>query len=109
MKKLKKVGLLLLPFLALGFFLMITDPYDIPLPLLVVPFVLLGFGIFKVTATAISRLTKLSQTRIRLITGLITSLLLLAILLQSIRQLSLKDFFLLVALLFGLTFYLRRV
>lgn len=109
MKKLKQIGLLLLPFFALSIFLMATDPYDIPLPLLVVPFVLLGFGIFKVVVAAAGTLTKLSKARIRLIAGLITSLLLLVVLLQSIRQLSLKDFFLLLALLFGLTFYLRRV
>jgi hypothetical protein len=109
MKKLKQIGLLLLPFFVLGIFLMSTDPYNIPLPLLVVPFILVGFGIFRGLTFTVSNLTKLSKTRIRLLAGLITSLILLVVLLQSIRQLSLKDFFLLVALLFGLTFYLRRV
>ena len=109
MKRLKQIGLLLLPFITLGFFLLLTDPHDIPLPLLVVPFVLLGFGIFRLLSFALARLTKLSVARIRLLAGLITSLVELLVLLQSIRQLSLKDFFLLVALLVGLTFYLRRV
>lgn len=109
MKRLKQIGLLLLPFIILGIFLLLTDPYDIPLPLLVVPFVLLGFGIFRLLSFVLARLTKLSVARIRLLAGLITSLVELLVLLQSIRQLSLKDFFLLVALLVGLTFYLRRV
>lgn len=109
MKKLKQTGLLLLPFFILGVFLLMTDPYNIPLALLVIPFVLLGFGIFRLVSFVLARATKLSVARTRLLAGLITSLVELLILLQSIRQLSLKDFLLLVTLLVGLTFYLRRV
>lgn len=108
MKKLKQIGLLLLPFVLLIAFLLLTNPYDVPLAFLTAPFVLLGIGVFRLFSFTLNA-TKLSDTKIRLIAGLITSLVLLMTLLQSLRQLSLKDFLLMVALLFGLAFYLRRI
>lgn len=108
MKKLKQIGLLLLPFVLLVAFLLFTDPYSIPLALLTIPFVLLGIGVFRLFSFTLNA-TRLSDTKIRLISGLITSLILLMTILQSIQQLSLKDFLLMVALLVGLTFYLRRI
>ncbi len=108
MKKLKQIGLLLLPFIALAGFLLFTNPYDVPLPLLTIPFALLGFGIFQLQILLLHHVTKLSAGKVRMIASLVSSLVLLLILLQSIRQLSLKDFLLLIALVTGLTFYLRR-
>lgn len=109
MKHFKQIGLLLLPFLLLTVFLLSTDPYKIPLVFLVVPFVLLGFGTFRLTKTVLSILSPLSVTKVNLLAGMVTSFILVVAILQSIRQLSLADFLLLAALLGGLSFYLRRV
>lgn len=109
MKRLKSIGLLLLPFLLLAVFLLFTDPYKIPLVFLVVPFVLFGFGSFRLVKSSLIRLTKLSIAKANLFAGIVTSFFLIIAILQSIRQLSLADLLLMIALLAGLTFYLRRV
>lgn len=109
MKNLRQIGLLLLPFLLLVGFIVSTDPYKIPLVLLVVPFALLGIGVFRLSTFLLLEITRFSRARARLFAGLITSFVIIAMILQSIRQLSLVDFALLVVLLMGLSFYLRRI
>jgi hypothetical protein len=107
MNHFKKLTLILAPFLLLGLFLMLTDPYDLPLIILLLPFVLLGWGIFKATKE-LGKQAGLSQRRSKLTATIVTILVLLTVLLQSIRQLSAKDFIILIVLLAGVTLYVRR-
>lgn len=107
MNQFKKYALVILPFLLLGLFLAFTDPYNLPLIVLLVPFVLLGWGVFKGLQVGGS-LTGLSPRRSKVIAVIVTTLVLLTVLLQSIRQLSIKDFIILIVLLAGVTFYIRR-
>jgi len=108
MKQLQKFGLLLiLPGLFL-LFVIFSDPYKLPLALIVVPFVLFAATIYRFSKFFLQRL-HVSKGRAVFIAGTMTGLLLLLALLQSIRQLSLKDFLILLALVIGLTLYLRRI
>ncbi len=85
-----------------------TDPFSLPLVLLVVPFGLFAATIYQ-CSRAVLRALRLSGRRTRLIASIITALLLLLALLQSIHQLSLRDLLIVLALLAGLTLYLRRI
>ncbi len=108
MKNIKRLALLLAPFLVLFVMLLLTDPFQLPLMLLMVPFLLFGLGCFLVIRELL-KLIPVSVRRRKVIAGVLTSVLLLAMLLQSIRQLSLKDLLILSALLIGVTFYVRRI
>jgi hypothetical protein len=108
LKQIRKIGLfLVLPSLLVAFVLL-TDPYKLPLVFLVVPFVLFAATVYQFSHAGL-RALGVSRRRARLIGIIVTSLLLLLALLQSIHQLSLKDFLILTALLIGLTLYLRRL
>lgn len=95
-------------FTALFVFLATTDPFKLSLVVLFVPFVLLGVGVYHVVFL-LSTLSGLSDRRGRAIAFVATGMLLLAALLQSIRQLSLRDFCILTILLAGVLFYMRRI
>jgi len=85
-----------------------TNPYALPLPLLPIPFLLLGLGSYYVTS-AILQMTPLPERKAKLVSAVLTSIVLLGVVLQSIRQLSSKDFLILLALLVGITWYMRRL
>ena len=108
MTQLRKFGTLLVPPIVLLLFLMFTDPYKLPLALIVVPFVLVAFGLYR-AIKAILGLSPLSSTKVRLISGITTGLVVLLLVFASLHQFSIKDFLILAALLAGLTFYLRRI
>lgn len=108
MKNTKSLGLLFLPFLLLGIFVVTTDPYKLPIPLLPVPFLLLGVGVYRL-ALRLLRISPLSSRKASFIAGTLTAVILLLTILQSIRQLSVKDFLILAVLLIGMTFYMRRI
>jgi hypothetical protein len=108
MKHVKKAALLLVPPAFLVAFLLLTDPYNLPLAFILVPFLILGITTYYVMRTSL-QLTPLSLRKRTFIASTFTGTLLLLVLLQSIRQLSVKDLLILVALLVGLTFYVRRL
>ena len=89
-------------------FIVSTDPYKLPLPLVVVPFLLLAVIVYQGSSFTLAK-SPLRGRRPRLVAGMVTSIILLLVLLQSIRQLSVKDFLILGALLVGLLLYLRRL
>jgi uncharacterized membrane protein len=109
MKASKKVGLLFLPFFVLGAFILFTDPYVLPLPLLLIPFLLLGIGCFYSAREFLRVAAPLSRRKRNFMAGMLTSIVLLGVLLQSIRQLSIKDFLIMAVLLIGTTLYMRRI
>lgn len=108
MKNIKKLALILAPFFLLLAITLLTDPYKLPLFLLVVPFLLLGIGSYAVLVELL-RMGSVSRKKRKAIAAILTSILLLGVLLQSIRQLSVKDLLILLVLLAGVTFYVRRI
>jgi len=108
MKRTQNFVTLLLPFLALAVFILSTDPYSLPLSLLLVPFLLIGVGCFRATREFL-RMTPISRRKGSLIAGVLASIILLSVVLQSIKQLYIKDFLILVAFLVGMTLYMRRI
>lgn len=108
MKYPKNFVLLAAPFVGLVLFILFTDPYKLPLALVPVPFLLIGVGLYR-SVRFISQRAGLTKNKSRLVAAIVTALVLLLGLLQSIHQLSIKDFLLLAGLLIGLTLYLRRI
>lgn len=110
MKKLTKRSILSVAGLtgALVVFLLMTDPYKLPLIFLTVPFLLLTALIYLICRLLLGRLIG-RKSKTRYIAGVMTGLLMLIILLQTIRQLSIRDFLIVGALFVGLTFYMRRI
>jgi hypothetical protein len=92
----------------LGVFLLLTDPYRLPLVFLTVPFLLLSVSTYLICRLVAGSLIG-GKRKSRYIAGVMTGLLMLVILLQTIRQLSIRDFLIVGALFVGLTFYMRRI
>ena len=97
-----------IPLLAGIIFILMTDPYKLPLVLLLIPFALFAFGLYHALSSLLSK-SGLSKQKCRFLAAVITSLILLLALLQSIHQLSIKDFLIAGALMLGIVFYLRRM
>lgn len=108
MKKTKRFALLILPFALLGLMTLLTDPYELPLAALLLPFILIGWGVYSLTRE-ILRLSPLSARKVRFISGSSTAIILLTAVLQSIGQLSVRDFMIMLALLVGVALYVRRI
>lgn len=104
----RDTGFLALLIVGLVLFLLFTSPYELPLFMLIVPFILLALILFKLSKM-ILMLLSVSGKKSKFISGAITSLVMLVILLQSIRQLSINDFLIVTALFVGLIFYMRRI
>lgn len=109
-KQVQKLTTLLLLWISLPVFLLATNPDNVPLPLLIVPFILLAAALYK-TATTLLRLTftKASTHRIRIMAVVISLLPTLLIILSSIRQLTIRDVAIVGGLLVLIVFYMRRL
>lgn len=108
LKYANKFSPIIVPLALLVLFTILTDPYKLPLALLVIPFILVAALVYQ-TLKLLLRRTPLSSRKARLTSVIVTCLVLLLVLLQSIRQLSLKDFLILAALTIGIMFYLRHI
>ena len=110
MKQVQKLIILLVLWLSLPLFLLVTNPETLPLYVLPVPFLLLAFLLYKTTRLALNLAAKgMDDGRARLI-ALITAILpTLLLILASIRQLTIRDTAIVVALLVILTFYMKRL
>lgn len=106
-QKLITIGLL---WVSLPIFLLITNPEELPIAMLVVPFILL-FAMLYITARVGLRIIfpSISTARLRLLAVLIGALPTLLLILASIKQLTVRDTAIVVGLLVMLVFYLRRV
>lgn len=90
-------------------YLMVTDPGNISLALLLVPFLLLGICIHELAYILLVGLLKRKSLVFRRIIPLATSsLIVLLLLLQSLNQLTIKDGLILLALLTVFWLYLWR-
>ncbi len=96
------------PLIALLLFLAFTDPQELSLPLLLVPFLLL-FTVFFVIIHLLSRrmfqLKRINSTVTAFFLALFPVILLL---LSSVGQISFADVAVVLLLFFGILFYLRR-
>lgn len=108
MKNIRQLALLCGPLVLLLAIFLFTDPYRLPLVLLVLPFLLFGMGCF-ISLKVLLRFTPIAPGRRGVMAGILTAAILLVLLLQSIRQLSVRDLLILLALLSGVTFYVRRI
>lgn len=106
-KNIRSSLLALLPFILLTLFIMLTDPYRLPIFLIPVPLALLSFGVFGAIKFGL-QIFHVPPSKSKILAGLVTSALLLIVLLQSIGQLHLRDFLILAFLVIGLAFYLQR-
>lgn len=110
LKQVQKLIILLVFWVSLPLFLLTTDPETLPLPLLLVPFLLLALALYKTAELGYKILfKKLTTQRIRLLAVITASLPTLILILASIGQLTLRDTAIIGGLLIFLTFYLRRI
>jgi hypothetical protein len=109
-KQVQKVITLLLVWISLPVFLLVTNPETLPLPLLIIPFVLLFAVLYISAKTIIKTFLKDVPAKRRQTMAVVFALLpTLLILLASIRQLTVRDIAIIFGLLILLMFYLRRV
>lgn len=111
--KQKLVRTILIEILAIGLFIVLvltTNPYRLPLALLVVPFVLI-FIVFYQGLILVSLKSKgeYQTKKQKLIATIFASSIITLALLQSIRQLSVRDLIIIIVLAVGLSLYLRRI
>lgn len=109
-KQVQKLIAIAALWISLPIFILVTNPEKLPLPMLVVPFLLL-FAMLYITASVGLRIifSTLSNARLRVLSVLIGALPTLLLVLASIRQLTVRDTAIVVGLLVMLVFYLRRV
>jgi hypothetical protein len=108
MKRLKTVASILVPLLLFVLFIILTDPYKLPLALLVAPFIFIAVFTYRLSKYLLVH-AGVSQKKSNFISGIITTLLLLLLLMQSIRQLTVKDLLIMFALIVGVTLYFKRI
>lgn len=90
-------------------FLMSTNPQNLPLPLLIVPFLWLFMSIFWVTLYIVRKFTKrLSKSRRVIVAGVFATFPVLLLVFQSIHQLTIRDVVISVAMVCIAAFYLDR-
>lgn len=91
-KLIKKTGIAIVVVLILGLFISFTNPQDLPIALLIVPFILF-FVLVKVVAGLIIGLLfiNLSKLKARAISNSISLLLLFILVLNSLGQFTWKD------------------
>lgn len=104
----KKIVQLFCPPLLFLAFISTTNPTKLPLPILLFPFLLIGLSLYLFIRELLV-LTPISQRKIKLTALTLTIIILIGVLLQSIRQLSIKDFLILATLVVCVALYLRKV
>ena len=96
-------------YLGVAGFLVLTNPASLPLPMLVVPFLLLFAALYFTVELLLSRyLPNLGSRAQHALSLSLTSLPILLLILQSIGQLSARDLLITAGLVGGLVFYFRK-
>jgi hypothetical protein len=110
LKQVQKLTGLILLWVSLPAFLLVTNPETSPLPLLIVPFILLAAALYK-SAEIILRLSfnRASDQRTKITAAVVALLPTLLLILASIRQLTIRDTAIVGGLLLLLVFYMRRL
>lgn len=106
--KYTKIGALI-GLYALGpLFFSLTDPNNLPLPLLILPFLWLFAALFVSVLVVLKYKTSASVKQSRIIASLFASLVVLLCVFQSIHQLSIRDVAISVAIIGIAALYLLR-
>jgi hypothetical protein len=108
MKQGKKIVYLCTTPLLLLTFMFLTDPYKLPLVLIIVPFLLLSVTVYQFASVGLQPLPA-GTTKKRYLSIILSALIVLVVVLQSLHQLSIKDFLILAALLAGIAFYVQKI
>lgn len=105
-KKLLKLAAVYLTGIA---FLVFTNPSNLPVPFLIVPFLLLFVAIFMTVHYVLeAHLATIARKRRVVMAGVCATLPVLLLVFESIHQLSMKDFLITVALIVCVSFYMLR-
>jgi hypothetical protein len=109
-KQVQKLTTLVLAWVSLPIFLLATNPEELPLPLLIVPFILLLACLYVTAKVFLNIFFKDIDTgRRKTMAAIFAVLPTLLILLASINQLTVRDTAIVLGLLVLLLFYLRRL
>jgi len=108
MKQGKKIIYLCATPILLLTFMFSTDPYRLPLVLLVIPFILLAVTVYQFASVGFQP-APVSAPKKKYLSLIVSGLIVLLIILQSLHQLSIKDLLILLALLASVTFYVRKI
>lgn len=104
----RKYGLLFVLYIAGPLFILLTNPHNLPLPLIILPFLWL-FTVLFVTSSLILKSRKgITKRKIVIVAGVIASLPVLLAIFQSIHQLSIKDVLLSLGLVLLAAWYVLR-
>lgn len=97
-----------IPWLALGLFMAFTHPAELPVYALLVPFVLLGVALYVTLNSAVGAYFKTKNKHQKNVTLLLTLFLVTCAGLQSVGQLTMRDFITVLLLTLLGYFYLYR-
>lgn len=104
----QKYGTLTLLYIAGPLFIVLTNPRNLPLPLLVLPFLWLFTALFVTTSMLVKRRKDISKRQVVIIAGVVASIPVLLAIFQSIHQLSVKDVLLSSGLVLLAAWYVLR-
>lgn len=107
----RKIGRVLILYIALAIFLFSTDPSNLPLILLLVPFLLLFFSLFGTIYYGFALFipaTKLARPKRMVIAGCLALLPVILLVLKSINQLTVRDVLIFGIFTLSLVLYLTR-
>jgi hypothetical protein len=105
---LKKYSALALLYVAGPLFIVLTNPQNLPLPLLVLPFLWLFTVLFVTTSILVRRKKNVSKRQAVITAGVVASIPVLLAIFQSIHQLSIKDVLLSTGLVLLAAWYVLR-
>ena len=100
---------ILLPSLILLLLIFTTHPYKLPIILLVVPFLLIFIIIYQTITVFLANLLGKTRKRQRINAAILAGGIVILALLESIRQLSIRDLIIIIVLIVALSFYIRRI
>lgn len=105
-RKLIRLGVL---YASLPLFFLLTNPQEIPLPLLILPFVLLYLSLYFSVKLVLERFSRQQQFKLRSsIAATLAGLPVMLVVLQSTGQLSVSDLLIVLGLMVGTVFYFRK-
>lgn len=99
---------IVLVFVALVSMLVLTDPTRLPLPLIIVPFLLLFSLIYLLISSLLSTRSNMKGRRSVIISGVTALVPTLLIMFQSIHQLTARDVLVVIGLAAATAFYIAK-
>jgi hypothetical protein len=104
----KKYGALVILYVVGPLFIVLTNPQNLPLPLLVLPFLWLFTVLFITTSILVRRRKSVTKRQAVITAGIVASIPVLLAIFQSIHQLSIKDVLLSTGLVLLAAWYVLR-